>query len=82
MSFAKILTAVAAASMAVSPVMAASANPAAGLSLAPAIKSLRASAPTGKKSKIGQTGVIVIVVLAVGGAIGGIVAGTTGGSSR
>ncbi|MBY0284864.1 MAG: hypothetical protein K2W81_13005 [Sphingomonas sp.] len=82
MSFAKILTAVAAASMAVTPVMAASANPAAGLSLAPAIKSLRASAPTAKKSKLSQGATIAIVVVVVGGAIGGIVAGTTGGSSR
>ena len=80
MSFAKILASVAAASLAVSPVMAASTNPAAGLSLAPALKSLRASAPTGKKSKIAQAGIIAIVVIAVGGAIGGIVAGTS--SSR
>lgn len=78
MSFGKIMVSVAAASLAVSPVMAAASNPAAGLSLAPALKSLRASAPTGKKSKIGQTGVIAIVVIAVGGAIAGIVAGTTG----
>lgn len=80
MSFAKILTAVAAVSMAASPVTAASANPAAGLSLAPAIKSLRASAPTGKKSRLSQGATIAIVVLVVGGAIGGIVAGTS--SSR
>ena len=78
MSFAKILASVAAVSLAASPVMAASTNPAAGLSLAPALKSLRASAPAGKKSKIGQTGIIAIVVIAVGGAIGGIVAGTSG----
>ena len=78
MSFAKILASVAAVSLAASPVMAASTNSAAGLSLAPALKSLRASAPAGKKSKIGQTGIIAIVVIAVGGAIGGIVAGTSG----
>lgn len=81
MSFAKIMTAVAAASMLASPVLAASANPAAGLSLAPALKSLRASAPTAKKSKLSQTGTIAIVVIAVGGAIAGIVAGTTGNNN-
>jgi hypothetical protein len=80
MSFAKILASAAAASLAVSPVMAASTNPAADLSLAPALKSLRASGPSAKKSKIAQAGVIAIVVIAVGGAIGGIVAGTS--SSR
>lgn len=77
MSVGKIMAAVAAASLAVSPAMAASANPAAGLSLAPAVKSLRVSAPVAKKNKIAQAGVIALVVIAVGGAIGGIVAGTT-----
>lgn len=81
MSFAKFLITAAAASMAVSPVMAASANPASGLSLAPALKSLRANAPASKKAKISQTGVIAIVVIAVGGAIAGIVAGTTGSNN-
>lgn len=78
MRFTTMITAVAAASMLASPVLAASANPAAGLSLAPALKSLRASAPTAKKSKLSQTGTIAVVVIAVGGAIAGIVAGTTG----
>lgn len=81
MSVGKIMAAVAAASLAVSPAMAASANPAAGLSLAPAVKSLRVSTPAAKKSKIAQTGVIAIVVIAVGGAIAGIVAGTTGSNN-
>ncbi|OYY90108.1 MAG: hypothetical protein B7Y45_09090 [Sphingomonas sp. 28-66-16] len=73
---------VAAASMAVAPAMAASANPASGLSVAPAVKSLRASASSKKKSNIAQAGVIAIVVIAAGGAIAGIVAGTSGSSSR
>lgn len=76
MTFAKIVMAAAVASMAVAPAVAA--NPAAGLSIAPSVKSLRAVSKTGKKSNIGQTATIAIVVIAVGGAIGGIVAGTTG----
>lgn len=78
MGLGKIMAAAAAASLAISPAMAASANQAAGLSLVPALKSLRVSAPTAKKSKIAQARVIAIVVIAVGGAIAGIVAGTTG----
>jgi len=81
MSVAKIMMTVAAASLAVSPALAAASNPASGLSLAPALKSLRASSPVAKKSKISQTGVIAIVVIAAGGAIAGIVAGTTGSST-
>jgi hypothetical protein len=81
MSFAKILASVAAASLAVSPVMAASTNPAADLSLAPALKSLRTSTHAGKKSKVAQAGIIAIVVIAAGGAIAGIVAGSTGSSN-
>lgn len=80
MRVAKILTAVAVASFAVSPVLAETANPAAGLSLAPAIKSLRASAPAAKKRRLDQTTTIAVVVIAAGGAIAGIVAGTTGGT--
>lgn len=82
MRIAKILTAAAVASLAVSPVLAESTNPAAGLSLAPALKSLRASTPSAKKRRIDQTGTIAIVVIAAGGAIAGIVAGTTGGGSQ
>lgn len=82
MGIAKILIAGAATSLVVSPVMAASTNPAASLSLAPSLKAVRASAPTAKKSKVVQGVVIAIIVIAVGGAIGGIVAGTTGSSSR
>lgn len=81
MSIGKFLVTAAAASMAIAPAMAQSANPAAGLSLAPTAKSIRAATPAKKKNKIGQAGVIAIVVLAVGGAIGGIVAGTTGTTS-
>lgn len=81
MSVAKILLTVAAASMAVSPALAAASNPASSLSLAPAAKSLRVASTVSKKSKISQTGVIAIVVIAVGGAIGGIVAGTTGSNT-
>ncbi|MBX9797358.1 hypothetical protein [Sphingomonas sp.] len=77
MSFAKIFVAAAAASMAVAPI-AASASPAAGLSIAPAVKGMTAAAPSGKKGKISQAGIIAIVVIAAGGAIAGIVAGTTG----
>lgn len=76
MTFAKIVMSVAAASMAVAPAMAA--NPAAGLSIAPSVKALRAVTKATKKSSISQTGTIAIVVIAVGGAIAGIVAGTTG----
>lgn len=76
MTFAKIVMSVAAASMAVAPAVAA--NPAAGLSIAPSVKALRAVSKAGKKSNIGQTGIIAIVVIATGGAIAGIVAGTTG----
>lgn len=82
MSIAKILIAAAATSLVVSPVMAASTNPAASLSLAPSLKAVRAGAPTAKKSKVVQGVVIAIIVIAVGGAIGGIVAGTSGSSSR
>ncbi len=82
MSFAKILIAAAAATMVVSPVMAASTDSAAKLSLAPSLKSVRAAASTAKKSKITHGATIAIIVIAVGAAIGGIVAGTTGASSR
>ncbi|MBA3879378.1 MAG: hypothetical protein C0500_06660 [Sphingobium sp.] len=81
MSVAKILLTVAAASMAVSPALAAANNPASSLSLAPAAKSLRVASTVSKKSKISQTGVIAIVVIAAGGAIAGIVAGTTGSNN-
>ncbi len=77
MSFAKMFVVAAAATMAVAPI-AASASPAAGLSIAPALKGVVAAAPKGKKAKLSQAGVIAIVVIAAGGAIAGIVAGTTG----
>lgn len=77
MNLAKTFAAVAAASMAVAP-LAASASPAARLSLAPAVKGMVAAAPAGKKAKISQAGIIALVVIGVGGAIGGIVAATTG----
>lgn len=82
MSIAKFLIAGAAASLVVSPVLAAPTNPAAQLSIAPALKAVRADAPTAKKSKVVNGVVIAIIVIAVGAAIGGIVAGTTGSSSR
>lgn len=80
MSLVKFLVVAAAASMAVAPAMAQSANPAAGLSLAPVAKSVRVATPLKKKSKIGQAGVIVLVILAAGGIAGGIAGATSGGS--
>ncbi len=81
MSLGKFLVVAAAASMAVAPAMAQSANPAAGLSLAPAAKSVRVATLTKKKNKISQAGIIVVLVLAAGGIAGGIAGATSGNST-
>lgn len=80
MSIGKFLVTVAAVSMAVAPAAAQSAKAAGGLSLAPVGKSVRVASPAGKKTKAVSAGVIVLAVVAVGGAIGGIVAATSNGS--
>lgn len=82
MNFGKILVSVAAASLAVSPVMAAS-NPAAGLSLAPALKDVRVSATAQKKRRLSTTVVkIGIAVFVIGGIAGAVYASTTRPASR
>lgn len=77
----KFLITAAAASMAIAPAMAASANPASSLSLAPVAKSVRAGTPAAKKNKLAGVGVVVLVLLGVGAAVGGIVAASTGSST-
>lgn len=73
----KFLMAAAVVSMTAAPAFAAPANPAASLSIS---KSVRASAHSGKKSKVGGTGLIIAVLAAVAVA-GGIVAATSNSSS-
>ncbi len=66
MRFAKMLGFAAGATMALAPV-AATANPATSLSIAPAAKTLVAPAPAGKKARFGGNGLLVVgVVAAVG----------------
>lgn len=69
MKLAKYLTAVAAATLVVSPVMAASANPAASLSVA---KSARVGTVSAKKNKAVGGG-ILIAVLAAAAVVAGVV---------
>lgn len=80
MRFAKILVTAAAASMAIAPAMAASANPASGLSLVSA-KSARVGKSVSKKSKLEGAGLIAVIVIGGGALIGGIIAATDGNNT-
>lgn len=66
----KYFAAAAATALVAAPAMAAPANPASSLSLG---KSVRANAPTSKRSKLSQGGLIV-AVLSAGVVAGGIIA--------
>ena len=79
MKTAKILAAIAATSLMAAPVFAASANPAAGLSLAGAAKSARVATVSGKKSRAASTGLIIGLVGTVG--LVGLLIGTTAGTT-
>jgi len=61
MRFKTMMAAAAAVTMTASPVMAAATNPAASLSVA---KSVRASAPAGKKSELAGGGIFGILIAA------------------
>lgn len=71
----KFLMATAAAVMVASPAVAATANPAAKLSLS---KSVRAGTPTAKKSQDQASSGIIIGVLAAAAVIAGIIVATDG----
>lgn len=73
----KFMMAAAVTLMTVSPAVAATANPAAKLSVA---KSVRASAPAGKdRQSLG--GGLIVPIIALAAVIGGIIAATSGDSS-
>lgn len=76
MRLGKYIAAFAAVSMAAAPALAAPANSAVSLSVS---KSVRASAPSAKQSKVGSGG-YVLAALAIAAIAGGIIAATSGSS--